>query len=53
MWGWRAIYFVSAALMVVLAVVLRRMLPVYEPAHRDGYGSLLRSVVSLADRATE
>ncbi|WP_240669908.1 MFS transporter [Actinoplanes solisilvae] len=48
LWGWRAIYFVSAALMVGLAVVLRRMLPERSPSHAAGYGSLLRSVATLA-----
>ena len=48
LWGWRAIYFVSAALMLVLAVVLHRMLPPRLPSHTAGYGSLLRSVVNLA-----
>jgi len=47
LWGWRAIYFVSAGLMLVLAVVLRRMLPERAPDHTAGYASLLRSVVSL------
>lgn len=47
LWGWRAIYFISAGLMVVLAVVLRRMLPLREPDHTAGYGSLLRSVLDL------
>jgi predicted MFS family arabinose efflux permease len=47
LWGWRAIYFVSAGLMVVLAVVLRRMLPQRAPDHTTGYASLLRSVVDL------
>jgi predicted MFS family arabinose efflux permease len=47
LWGWRAIYFVSAGLMVVLAVVLYRMLPVREPDHTAGYGSLLRTVGNL------
>ncbi|WP_245923606.1 MFS transporter [Paractinoplanes atraurantiacus] len=46
-WGWRAIYFISAVLMVVLAVVLRRMLPVRPADHTAGYGSLLRSVGTL------
>jgi predicted MFS family arabinose efflux permease len=45
--GWRAIYFVSAGLMVVLALVLRRMLPERAPEHTDGYGSLLRTVWDL------
>ncbi|MGK5680616.1 MFS transporter [Actinoplanes sp. URMC 104] len=48
LWGWRAIYFISAAFMVVLAFVLHRMLPFRAPDHTAGYGSLLRSVVSLA-----
>jgi predicted MFS family arabinose efflux permease len=47
LWGWRAIYFISAALMVVLALVLRRMLPQRAPDHTAGYGSLLRSVLTL------
>lgn len=47
LWGWRAIYFVSAALMVVLAIVLRRMLPERAPEHTAGYGSLLRTVATL------
>jgi predicted MFS family arabinose efflux permease len=46
--GWRAIFFVSAALMVALALVLRRMLPVFVPAHTAGYRSLLRTVADLA-----
>lgn len=45
--GWRAIFFVSAGLMVVLVVVLRVMLPVREPDHTAGYGSLLASVGEL------
>jgi predicted MFS family arabinose efflux permease len=47
LWGWRAIYFISAALMVGLAVVLRRMLPERAPDHTAGYGSLLRTVGDL------
>jgi predicted MFS family arabinose efflux permease len=47
LWGWRAIYFISAALMVVLALVLRRMLPERAPDHTAGYGALLRSVLVL------
>jgi len=48
LWGWRAIYFVSAGLMLALAVVLFRLLPRRLPEHTAGYGSLLRSVLSLA-----
>lgn len=45
--GWRAIYFISAALMVVLVVVLRRLLPQYRPSHVAGYRDLLASTVKL------
>ena len=48
LWGWRAIYFISAALMLALAVVLHRTLPPRLPSHTAGYGSLLRSVANLA-----
>jgi predicted MFS family arabinose efflux permease len=47
LWGWRTIYFISAGLMVVLALVLRRMLPERAPDHTAGYGALLRSVLTL------
>ena len=42
--GWRAIFFISAGLMLGLAVVLARFLPAREPDHQAGYGSLMRSV---------
>ncbi len=45
--GWRAIYLVSAGLMVVLVVLLHRVLPTRRPDHTEGYGSLLASVVEL------
>jgi predicted MFS family arabinose efflux permease len=42
--GWRAIFFISAGFMLVLAVVLYRVLPARAPDHHSGYGSLMRSV---------
>jgi len=48
LWGWRAIFFISAALMLALAVVLYRTLPQRPPSHTARYGSLLRSVLDLA-----
>jgi predicted MFS family arabinose efflux permease len=48
--GWRSIFFVSAVLMAVLAVVLRRLLPARAPEHTAGYGSLLGSVGELVRR---
>lgn len=46
--GWRAIYAISAVLMLVLAVVLRRVLPTRRPEHTSGYGSLLATVLEIA-----
>jgi predicted MFS family arabinose efflux permease len=45
LFGWRAIYVGAAALMLVLAVVIARRLPVLEPRERVGYGALLVSVL--------
>ena len=42
--GWRAIFFISAGLMLGLAVLLARFLPARDPDHHAGYGSLMRSV---------
>lgn len=46
-WGWRSIYFVSAGLMVALALLLRYVLPRREPEHTEGYLALMRSVGRL------
>ena len=45
--GWRSIYYVSAALMVVLVFVLRSVLPPRKPDHTTGYRTLLVSVGTL------
>jgi len=45
--GWRTIYFVSAALMVVVAVAVRRVLPHRAPSHDAGYPKLMRSILTL------
>ena len=42
--GWRAIFYISAVLMLALALILARYLPTREPDHHAGYGSLMRSV---------
>ena len=49
--GWRAIYWISAGLMVVFAVVLRRALPAEGPRPHISYGHLVGS--SLRFLATE
>ena len=46
-WGWRAIFFISAGLMLVMAVVLARLLPVRGPGHTGGYLTLMASVLEL------
>ncbi|MDT5180911.1 MAG: hypothetical protein QOJ95_5109, partial [Mycobacterium sp.] len=46
-WGWRAIFFISAGLMLVMAVVLARLLPSRKPDHTTGYLTLMASVWEL------
>jgi predicted MFS family arabinose efflux permease len=48
--GWRAVFWLSAALMVGLAVVLYRCLPQLPPPAVMRYGELLRSVGRLVAR---
>jgi predicted MFS family arabinose efflux permease len=51
LFGWRAIYVVAAVLMLVLALVMARRLPVLERRQRVGYGALLASVIrTVKDR---
>jgi len=45
--GWRAIYVISAVLMVALSLVLRRLLPVWRPGHSSTYRGTLASVWTL------
>jgi predicted MFS family arabinose efflux permease len=45
--GWRAVFFTSAALMLALAIVMRVALPRREPGAAQKYGALLRSLVTL------
>ncbi len=46
--GWRAVYLTSAALMLVLALLLMRMLPKQKPAHApDNYATILTSMPKL------
>ncbi|WP_328379462.1 MFS transporter [Streptomyces sp. NBC_00440] len=45
--GWRTVYLVSAALMAILALVLRRALPHRAPTSTDSYTALLRSTARL------
>lgn len=45
--GWRAIFFVAAALIALLAVISAVRLPTLPPSVGDTYGALLRSMVTL------
>jgi predicted MFS family arabinose efflux permease len=47
-WGWRSIYVISAALMVVIALALARLLPRRQPAHSATYPQLVASTVAVA-----
>jgi predicted MFS family arabinose efflux permease len=47
-WGWRTIYFVSAAVMLAVAVAVRYVLPRRKPGHNVSYLRLLRSIATLA-----
>jgi predicted MFS family arabinose efflux permease len=46
--SWHMVYYVSAALMILLALVLRLTLPVRTPRTRLSYGALLASMARLA-----
>ena len=48
--GWRAIYWLSAALMVCFALVLRRSLPAEGPRPQRSYPSLVGSTLRLLSR---
>ncbi|GIP22286.1 MFS transporter [Paenibacillus sp. J22TS3] len=45
--GWRAIYFISAALIVALALVLAKALPSRRPSTATAYPALLHSMLHL------
>ena len=46
--GWRAVYWVAAAVMFTLAVVVRVVLPESRPEEAPGWVDLMRSIVTLA-----
>jgi predicted MFS family arabinose efflux permease len=45
--GWRPVYIIAAVIMLLLAAVLRRMLPTVKPSGSSSYRALLRSVLTL------
>jgi predicted MFS family arabinose efflux permease len=48
--GWRLVFCGAAGLMLVLAAVLRRLLPESRPAGRGSYGALMRSLPAVVRR---
>jgi len=46
-WGWRNVYLIAAALMIILAILLSRMLPLCPPTSSMKYKELFTSMVSL------
>jgi predicted MFS family arabinose efflux permease len=47
-WGWQSIYAISAAVMVVVALALARLLPRRQPSHSATYPQLVASTVAVA-----
>jgi predicted MFS family arabinose efflux permease len=45
--GWRGMYFIAVGMMLLLALVLWRTLPVSQPKTRLNYGALLKSLIHL------
>ncbi len=48
--GWRAVFWISACLVSVLALLLARMMPTYRPAAGMHYGHIIASMVRLPAR---
>lgn len=48
--GWRAVYLMAAALMLLIVAVIATTIPRHAPSHRASYGQLLVSLVQLLRR---
>ena len=48
--GWRAVFWASACLVLALALLLARMMPSYRPAGGMNYGRIIASMVRLPPR---
>ncbi|ODA40745.1 Major facilitator superfamily (MFS_1) transporter [Desulfosporosinus sp. BG] len=46
-WGWRMVYLIAAALMIILAIFLSRILPLCPPTSSIKYKELFKSMVNL------
>src|SRR5690348_9836393 len=45
--GWRVVYWIAAAMMLILAVIIRAALPVSRPEHKIPWSELMRSLRGL------
>ncbi len=48
--GWRAVYLMAAALMLLITLVIATTIPRHAPSHRASYGQLLASLIHLLRR---
>lgn len=47
LWGWKAMYYIAAALMVILAGLVAVKLPEVPPSFKGGYAALMKSLIHL------
>jgi len=45
--GWRAVFFIAAGIMLVIWLLIGLFLPEVEPDHKDGYKQLMTSLIDL------
>lgn len=45
--GWRIVYFIAAVIMILLAIFLRKLLPICPPISKMKYSALFKSMVDL------
>lgn len=45
--GWRAVFYIAAGIMLVMWLMIGLFLPEVEPDHKDGYGKLMTSLIEL------
>lgn len=46
-WGWRVVFYLSAAIMGIVTILLRCLLPKRNPVPKDNYGKIICSMVML------
>ncbi|MDT3403000.1 MFS transporter [Mucilaginibacter terrae] len=45
--GWRSMFYIAAALMLLMWMLIALIIPEVEPQHKGNYGSLMRSLITL------